>query len=302
MPTELSDIDGVGPSTKDKLNEVGIDTVNELAQASVGDVTEVGVSNSRAEEFIEEAKQSTVLIKDTFEVEEENNNKDCVTTGIDKVDEAFEGGLYEQQIISVYGGPSTGKSQLCYKLLVEAVKETDKVGIYIETEPSRFLPSRIKSLADNDEDVLENIKRIEAHDLETQENSFGKIAKEFDDVAIVIVDSLTARIRLSDQFDGRGDLKSRSSLLGRHLTKMEEMGRQLSCPVVFTNQVYGNPKGFGKGEIQYGGKLLQHVSFASLHMTEAQGELKSLEIENHPSTGSTEMAIKISEQDINCVD
>ena len=297
MVEDISNISGVGPATLEKLEEGNITSLDDIANASVEELTSIGMSNNKAKKIIHEAKKSTVQIQTGLEVEEEFENKNKISSGIDTLDEAMEGGFTEQALISVWGESGTGKSQLCMKALVEGVEQTGKEAIYVETERDRFRPQRIKSLSTKD-DTLEKINRVKAYSIDQQYNSYDKIMEAFSESSIVVVDSLTARIRLSSDFQGRGSLSERSTELGDHLVKLEEVGERLNCPVLFTNQAYKNPDSYGKNVLQYGGAKIRHTSQFFIFMDTAQGEMYSATVQNHPATGNTEAVIDIKEDDV----
>jgi RecA/RadA recombinase len=294
---EISDIKGVGSKTVESLNNNGINTIEELADASIEDIADSGMSTSRAKDIKYKARQNTVTIQTGVEVQEEYDNKNKIESNIEELDEALEGGFEEGSVISIWGESGTGKSQLAQKLLVEGYEQTGKPSIIVETEVDRFRPKRIDALASKD-DTVENIHRVKAYSIDQQYSSYGKVMDTFDEAAVIVVDSLTARIRLSSDFDGRGTLSERSNELGRHLLKLEEMADRLSCPVLFTNQAYKNPDSYGKNVLQYGGAKIKHTSQAHIMMSEAKGELFEAEVQNHPSTGNTSTLIDIGENSI----
>lgn len=297
MATELSEINGIGSKTIESLNNNGISSIEDLANASIEEITECGISNSRAKDFKFKAKQNTVTLQTGIEVEEEYENKNRIKSNIDELDEYTEGGFEESSVVSIWGDSDTGKSQLAQKMLVEGYEQTGKPSILIETEKDRFRPDRIKKLA-NDEETLENIIRVKAYDIDQQYSAYGKIMEEFDEVSVVVIDSLTAQIRLSPDFQGRQDLPERSNIVKEHLSKIEDISEYLECPVLFTNQASVNPDSYGANMVQYGGKLIQYVALFHIQMKQAQGELFEADIRQHPATGNNSLLIDIGEDDI----
>lgn len=297
MAEELGDLEGVGPKTVESLNNNSINTIEDLAEASIEDIAGSGMSTSRAKDLKYVAKQNTVTIQTGTEVQEEYDNKNKIESNISDLDTALEGGFEENAVISLWGESGTGKSQLAQKLLVEGYEQTGKPAIIIETEKDRFRPKRIEKLA-NKEDTVENIHRVKAYSIDQQYSSYSKIVDYFEEASVVVVDSLTARIRLSSDFDGRGTLSQRSNELGKHLVKMEEVAERLECPVVFTNQAYKNPDSYGKNVLQYGGAKIKHTAQFFIQMSEAKGELFEAEVQQHPSTGNSSVLIDIGDNDI----
>lgn len=294
---QLQDLSGLGPSTEESLNDVGIDDINDLANSTIEAITECGMSSNRAKDLKYKAKQNTITIQSGLEVEEEYNNKNKICSNIEQLDNALEGGFEENAVISVWGESATGKSQIAQKLLVEGYEQTDKSAVIIETERDRFRPERIKSLS-TQEDTVENIHRVKAYSIDKQYSSYDKVIDYFDEASVIVVDSLTARIRLSSEFDGRGTLSERSNELGKHLIKLEEMAERLKCPVLFTNQAYKNPDSYGKNVLQYGGSKIKHSATFHVHMSQAKGELFEAEVQQHPSTGNTSVLVDITDNDI----
>ena len=297
MATVLEEINGIGKKTVQSLEDNGINSIEDLANSSIEEITECGISNSRAKDFKYKAKQNTVTLQTGIEVEEEYNNKNRIQSNIDELDKHIEGGFEESSVVSIWGDSDTGKSQLAQKMLVEGYEQTGKPSILIETEKDRFRPDRIKALSSK-EDTLENIIRVKAYDIDKQYSSYGKLMEEFNEASVVVIDSLTAQIRLSPNFQGRQDLPERSNVVKEHLGKIEDLSEYLECPVLFTNQASVNPDSYGANMVQYGGKLIQYVALFHIQMKQAQGELFEANIQQHPATGNNSLLIDIGEDDI----
>jgi RecA/RadA recombinase len=293
---ELQSISGLGPSTEESLNDIGIETIEDLANSSIEDITDCGISKSRAEDYKYSAKQNTITIQSGLEVEEEYDNKGCISTGLDELDEYTEGGLSDEEIVAAYGSDGSGKTQLGFQLAVSASLNNDSPVVWIETERSRFQPERIKQIGG--EEALENIYRIKAYDLDTQLNSYKKIQDSFDNVSLVVIDSLTARFRLTNKFDERSNLSARSSELGNHINTIEDMVDRLECPCYVTCQVYNEPTQYSSGDMMWGGSLLKHSIIYRIYMKQSSGETHEVTVEAHPSTGNNSFHINIDEDGI----
>lgn len=294
---EINDLKGIGPSTEESLNDQGITSIDDLANASIEEISNAGMSTSRAKDVKYRAKQNTITIQTGEEVQDEYDSYSKIESNIEDLDEALEGGFEEEAVISIWGESGTGKSQLAQKALVEGYEQTGKPAIVIETEKNRFRPQRIKNLSTQD-DTINNIHRVKAYSVDQQYGSYGKVIESFDEASVIVVDSLTAKIRLNSDFQGRGSLSERSTELGEHLNKLEEMGERLSCPVLFTNQAYKNPDSYGKNVLQYGGAKIKHTAQFYIQMSKAKGELFEAEVQHHPSTGNTTTLIDIGEDSI----
>lgn len=300
---ELTDLKGVGSVTQERLAEAEVEDVEDLAKATEDQLTEAGVSDTKASRLINRAKEEEIIIKTGEDVEEEYENKEYVPTGLDSLDDILGGGWEPGFIAAVSGGSGGGKTQVCFQAMINAVEHTDLPAIYIETEPGRYRPRRLKSLASED-DTQSKIHKVEAHDLDSQLKAFSKIKNNFSEgeLSMVVVDSFTARFRLSDKFENRSDLQSRSKLMGKHLTNLEDLARELNIPVVITAQVYGNPGGYGSPESMYGGSLMQHTVGCIVQMRKAQGSLRKAQLRGHPGQEDDECHLTITDDEIRSVD
>lgn len=297
MATQLKDLDGVGPKTVEALEDNGIESLDELATCDIEKITNAGMSASRAKELQHKASKSTIIISSASEVKEENKDKRTISSGLSKLNKYTEGGLSDGEIVAAYGSDGSGKTQLAFQLAVSAVKNDGGPVIWIETERSRFQPKRIEQIAGGD-DVLDDIYRIKAYDLDSQYNAYSKVKESFDEVSMLIVDSLTARFRLTDKFDGRSNLSARSTELGKHINSLEDTVDKLHCPCLVTAQIYDAPTQYSSGDLMWGGSLLKHSVIYKLYMKDGQGETHEIKVEQHPSTGDNTFNININENGI----
>lgn len=301
MAEELGDLDGVGPKTKHKLKQSGIESLDDLANAEVDDLASNGMSESRAKDFIDKAKQSAVIIQSGEEVVEEYENKDTISTGINSLDDMLGGGWEEGYVIALPGQSGAGKTQLCFQSMVSAVEQTGKPAVYIETERGRYRTDRLNKLA-NESDTQENIYRVKAYDLDQQMQAYRKLRDHFDDLSLVVVDSFTARFRLSEKFDGRGSLSERSTEMAKHLTELENMAENLQVPILITAQIYSNPGQYGKSEYIYGGSLFMHTVGYFLHMKPDSGHMVEAQLRNHPGKDDSETSIRIGDDTLDSIE
>lgn len=300
---EVTDLTGVGQVTyNDKLKPAGFDTIDKIAKSSIDElVDEAGLSENKAEKIYQRANREAVILQSGQDVQDEYDAKDYVTTGMSKLDELLGGGWEEGFLITLSGEAGSGKTQVAFNSMVHAVEETGNPAVYIETEPNRYRPERLRSLS-NEEDTQQDIYRIKAYDLEKQKLAYEKVRQAFDEVSLVVVDSFTARFRLAEQFDGRGSLSQRSEEMGAHLRRLEKLCDELGAPVLLTAQVYGNPSGFGAGDAVYGGSLMQHTVSCFVNMKSSSGNLKEAQLRGHPGRADDEVNVNIGENQLEAVD
>lgn len=294
---ELSDLDGVGSVTEDRLNAVEIGSVEDLAASEVNTLTDEGIGESRAEDLIRTAKREGVMLQTGSEVAEEYASRDTVTTGMDLLDEVLGGGFMEGHIVGISGGSSVGKSQLTFQSLCRAVEATGQPAVYIETEKDRYGPERLASLA-NEEGTQDQIYRIPVRDLESQLLAYETVMEELGDVCLVAVDSFTARFRLSERFQDRTGLGDRTTAIAEHLNELERLSETKECPILLPLQVYGNPQAFSSGDIAWGGELLSHMLSYKLRLSESKGAMKKATLEGHPSQSDASILINIGDEEL----
>lgn len=289
---ELTDLKGVGGTTEDKLNSVSIDTIDDLASADADQLEKGGISEKKAEKLIRRAKKNTVIIQTGTEVQEEFDARKPVSTGMDKLDDVLGGGWREYNIVAISGEPSTGKTQICFQSLVSAVETTGRPAVYIETEKDRYSPKRLEQLAD-DPETVEQIHRVPAYGLEQQRLAYDSVRDSGTDYSLVVLDSFNARFRIEGKFDSRSTFSERSAEMGRHIRGLEAMAEKLSCPVLVTAQVYGNPDSYGPNTNVYGGELFKHTVNFFVATGNGQGDLHKLGISGHPEIPETEFEMRV---------
>jgi RecA/RadA recombinase/intein/homing endonuclease len=168
----LEDIPGIGPATAAKLREMGFQTIESLATATLKDLLPAGIGEKQAAKIISEARNSIAL---TFVRADEllrmRSNILRLTTGSKSLDSLIGGGVETWAITEFYGEYGTGKSQLCHQLSVNVQLPPERGGLsggalYIDTE-NTFRPERIAQMARHlgldPEEVMKNIVYAEAY-------------------------------------------------------------------------------------------------------------------------------------------
>lgn len=293
----LNAIRGIGGKTVERLEAAGIDSAEELANIDVETLEGVGISEKNAKKFITRASEKTITIHSSADRQAKYDSRESVSTGIPALDDMIGGGFEEEALIAGYGKSGVGKSQIAFYAMVNAVEQTGDPAVYIETEKDRFQPKRLKQLA-NDKSVVEDIHVVEAYTLEDQYNAYGRIAEAFDTLSLLVVDSFTARFRLTEQFEGRQNLGKRANEFHKHLNKLEDVSESLSCPVYLSCQASSNPDQYGRSTFIYGSAAFAHMASYFLYLSPSAGDLRSIALENHPAKPESEIQINITESDI----
>ncbi|MEM2455044.1 MAG: DNA repair and recombination protein RadA, partial [Candidatus Bathyarchaeia archaeon] len=242
----IEDIPGITPLIAEKLRELGFNTVESLAMATVRELEQAGLGERKALEIINAARASIMLnFVRADELLEKRRNVLRLTTGSKKLDELLGGGLETQTITEFYGEYGTGKSQIAHQACVNVQLPPEKGGLdggalYIDTE-NTFRPERIVQMAKfrglDPQRVVKNIIWAEAytsdHQMYLLENA-DKLIKE-NNIRLVIIDSLTAHFR--SEYIGRENLALRQQKLNQHLHKLIRLARAFNAVALVTNQV-----------------------------------------------------------------
>jgi DNA repair protein RAD51/DNA repair protein RadA len=112
---------------------------------------------------------------------------------------------------------------------------------------------------------------------------------------MVVVDSFTSRFRLATKFDGRSQLGERNQEFSRHLAELEQMAKDLGCPVLLNCQVYANPTQYGGSTVIYGSSLMMHMVNFVVMMKSKQGQLAQIDVQNHPEHGDFDILAQITD-------
>ncbi|MEM1606681.1 MAG: DNA repair and recombination protein RadA [Candidatus Bathyarchaeia archaeon] len=305
----IEDIPGVTPSLAEKLRELGFNTVEALAMATIRELEQAGISDKKAFEIINAARSSiTLSFIRADEILKRRQNVLRLTTGSKKLDELLGGGLETQTITEFYGEYGSGKSQIAHQACVNVQLPPEKGGLdggalYIDTE-NTFRPERIVQMAKfrglDPQKVVKNIIWAEAYTSDHQmfllENA-DKIIKE-NNIRLIVVDSLTAHFR--SEYIGRENLALRQQKLNQHMHKLIRLARAFNAVALVTNQVMSSPEAFfSEGIRPIGGHIVAHTSHTRVFLRKSpKGPIRIARLVSSPYLPEGECLFKITENGI----
>ena len=305
----IEDIPGVTPSIADRLRELGFNTVESLAMATIRELEQAGISDKKAFKIINAARSSiTLSFIRADELLERRQNVLRLTTGSKKLDELLGGGLETQTITEFYGEYGSGKSQIAHQACVNVQLPPEKGGLdggalYIDTE-NTFRPERIVQMAKfrglDPQKVVKNIIWAEAYTSDHQifllENA-DKIIKE-NNIRLIVVDSLTAHFR--SEYIGRENLALRQQKLNQHMHKLIRLARAFNAVALVTNQVMSSPEVYFSETIRpIGGHIVAHTSHTRVFLRKsARGPVRIARLVSSPYLPEGECLFKITENGI----
>lgn len=272
--SELAKISGLGPTTLEKLAEVGVTTLMSLAVSSPADIAvTAGLSEKAARKFINESREMLSLGFEQAKVYAKKRELiKKIPTGAKEFDEMLAGGLESGLITEVYGQYGSSKTQLSHLLTVKGLAENpENKTIFIDTE-NTFRPDRIKDFCEGSnmdyEDVMNRIFVARAFNAEHQIlliEELEKILQKDNTYRVLIIDSLTSHFRA--EMTGRGQLATRQQLLNKHMHRIMKLADLYNMVVLVTNQVQSNPaQMYGDPITPIGGNIVGHNSAIRIYL------------------------------------
>jgi DNA repair protein RadA len=305
----IEDLPGVGTATAEKLKELGFNTVESLATATVRELVPAGIGEKQAARIIGEARDSISLsFVRADELMRMRANVVRLTTGSKAFDELIGGGLESQTITEFYGEYGVGKSILCHQLAVNVQLPVGKGGLdggalYLDTEQT-FRPEWIVRMAGElGLDPVAAAQRIiysEAYNSDHQMLLLEKADQVIKDngIKIIIIDSLTSHFR--SEYLGREMLAERQQRLNNHMHRLIRLARGFNAVAVVTNQVMSKPDQFFANSVDaVGGHIVAHTSHTRIFVRRAaSGPIRIARLVSSPYLPEGERIFKVTETGI----
>ena len=190
-------------------------------------------------------------------------------------------GLEKKAVTNFYGGPGTGKTNICLIAALEVIRNGGTV-IYVDSEGG-FSLERLRQMEGNADTLLDRIKLIEPKTFEEQGKAIRGLEKAEADM--IIVDSMVAlyRIEYSDKYSvPKGTKASMNQVmeanreLAKQLSVLSNIARDRDIPVLITAHVFSNWE-TGEDEV-IGGESIKYWSKAmvNLERTSKMSERKAI--------------------------
>jgi DNA repair protein RadA len=261
-------------------------------------------------------------------------DKNRIDTGAKSFNALLGGGVETEAITELYGAYGSGKTQVCHTLAVLAQLPKDQGGlnaevVYFDTEDT-FRPERIRDIVINrglvplkekskksdpneplnESDVLKFIDRITvakcynashqmllADQVSTLLNAEKTDKKEGDPkIKLLIIDSITTHFR--SDYTGRGMLAEKQQALNKYVHKLKRTAEAYKLAIVITNQVMGNPDGFGSPVKPVGGHVLGHGSTYRIYLRKGMKGKRVAKMDDSPMHAQNECVFESNEAGI----
>ena len=276
---------------------------------------------------------------DVLEYRKNQIDTNRIKTGASSLDRLLGGGIETEAITEFYGAYGSGKSQICHTLAVMAQLPKEDGGlnaevIFFDTEDT-FRPERIRDIVINkalvplkekakksdpnepvnEKDVMKFIDRITvakcyntAHQMLLANQVSDILNKELVDkdkkkdpmTRLIIIDSVSTHFR--SEYGGRGYLAEKQQLLNKYIHKLKRTAEAYKLAIVITNQVMGNPDGFGSPVKPVGGHVLGHGSTYRIYLKKSMKTKRIAKMDDSPMHAQNEVVFDLTESGIEVVD
>ena len=268
---DLSSLEGVGPKTLERLRELGVVSVEHLAEFTVEELVEAGVEYDRAVKIIQQALAKAGGVKAATVKELRARQYKAFKTGVADFDEKTPWrGVREGFIYEFAGEFGAGKSMLAHQLSVAALKEgfTGRV-VYIDTEGT-FSHELVEAVAKRFEADIDKVGESifvyqPANVVQLEQIVKFEIPKHVaEGCRLVVVDTITALYRA--EFVGREHLAARQQRIHYLVDWLRRHARTFGVTSILTNQVMDVPEVFASKK-PAGGNVLAHAVNARFMMS-----------------------------------
>lgn len=228
-------------------------------------------------------------------------------TGVVLLDKIIGGGIESQVITEFYGPFSSGKTQCCQTLAVQAIALDGDV-FYLDSE-NQLRAERLKQIAEarglNSDEVLKRIHVSASINSDHQRNiihyELPEICRNFP-IKLLVMDSVMAHF--AAEYIGRAFLAERQQILNQHIYEIQRIARVYDFPVAITNQIRSKPNTFLPPPYNWepiGGQIIAHSSSLRLCLRQGKGSKEGYRIATLMDSSSCpygEAPFRISERGI----
>ncbi|HYC26747.1 MAG TPA: ATPase domain-containing protein [Nitrososphaerales archaeon] len=194
-----------------------------------------------------------------------------IGTGSPDLDELLGGGLRSGEVLEVYGGSGSGKTQLAMQLSLCAAK-AGRRSLFVDTEGG-FRPERMEEMAVargwGAERLLKLVEYIRCDSYAEQMEVVRRLGQG--GFGLVVVDTLTRNFTL--ELPGRANMASRQGALGIHLSEVARDAYLHGRAYLLTNRVTFGVQDF----VGIGGRtvdqLVSHVVKLTKDSSRVRGSL-----------------------------
>ena len=157
---------------------------------------------------------------------------DLLSTGSSNFDQFLHGGIRTGMITNILGESGTGKSQFCFTICANLLKENEKVNIIFIDTAGTFRPERIFEIIEEkyySDKILNNIKYFRPYTIKHQFEAIKKITEI--KPKLVILDTITSLISVESK------KIARHLILMKFIHQLAHLAINNNCAIITTNMV-----------------------------------------------------------------
>lgn len=193
---------------------------------------------------------------------------DKLKTGSIWLDFALDGGFPQGRTVELYGPPSSGKTMIALKTIVNAQKE-NKTCVFIDAEQA-FDPQHAKKLGVD----LDKLHVISESGGERVINMILKLLEQKPD--IIVVDSVASLVPESEEEEPveKQSMALQARLMSKALRLLTGAAARSNTLIIFINQIREQVGAYGNPEVTSGGRALSF--YASVRVEIRRGQFIEL--------------------------
>ena len=259
MSNSLDDLD-IPSSIKKKISEhyASLETLSKASPAEVSDKVAIGIK--MAKKAVIEARTILGISPMTaLELLDEQRSKRYLSTGSQAFDEILGGGIATGSITEIAGEFSSGKSQICFQLCINAIIPEDFGGLngkvfFVDTEGT-FSAKRVLQMATfnraklDPHEILKNIFVARSFNADHQiqiVNEADNLLKT-ENVRLIIIDSIASHFR--SEYHGKEQLIERQQKIMALAEKLQKYADSYDLAIITTNQVLASVDNYLAGKV-----------------------------------------------------
>ena len=113
---------------------------------------------------------------------------------------------------------------------------------------------------------------------------------------LLIIDSVSTHFR--SEYAGRGLLAEKQQALNKYIHKLKRTAEAYKLAIVITNQVMGNPGGFGSPVVPVGGHVLGHGSTYRIYLKKSLKTKRIAKMDDSPMHAQNEIVFDLTKAGI----
>lgn len=228
-----------------------------------------------------------------------------ISTGCQQLDKLLFGGIESGSLTEIFGGPGSGKTQLCFTLCINLNKYSDGINqqlktIFIDTE-NKFRPERLEQIAiarGCNPKILEDIwlmKPLNTSQLDSLLTKALNMIEKDSSIRLLILDSLVSLHR--SEYTGRKNLLERQNRIAGIMKLLVKASTVYNVVVVITNQTQSSVDMDWVNKLMpVGGNVIGHMSTYRLELKKRYRHVATMV--NSPYHEPSEARFMISEKGI----